>query len=1037
MEAITKTAVIREVFNGKNYFLWEFSLRCFVMGQELLGFLDGSEEEPDEGKENEKALKAWKKNNAKVMSWIISTVEPHIGINLRSHTTAANMWHFLKKTYQQDNASRKYNLGLEIAEFTQGTKTVQEYYSEFMNIWIEYNNITYASVPAEALKAVQDLQEKNMRDQFLMRLRPEFETVRGNLMNRKPVPDLAECFQEILREEQRILSVETVDKAKVVNTTDLAFLSRDNEKPRIRDVQQLQCFSCQKYGHLARDCKEKFCRYCKKGGHILTECRKRPQNRGGKAYHTTVDTATASAPYVTTTGNNLITPESIQAMIQSALSAMGISGTQSSKTWYLDSGATNHMTSSSKIFSSLSPYCGQSGVCMADGNSLPIKGMGNIQSKTLHLSNVFHVPQLSTNLISVGQLVDNHCNVILSPSGCTIQDLRSGKVIGRGTRHGRLFTVDHILPAPSAFSASHEVVSDKWLLWHRRLGHPHSNKLLLMLKHGLLTHSSEIPRPFPPCFSCCQGKSKALPFPLSNHESKSSFELVHSDVWGFAPIVSSSGYKYFVTFIDDFSRFTWIYLLRAKSDVLSCFKAFVSMVNTKFGTHIKTLRSDSGGEYMSNKFQLFLQEKGITSQRSCPHTPQQNGLAERKNRHILEVTRTILLDAAVPPTFWDEAVRTAVFLINRQISAKLGNISPYFKLFDEQPNYNKLHPFGCICFVHLPSLERHKLSAQAVRCVFLGYAVNQKGFRCYDPEKKHIRVSRNVIFFDHHFFYSHHPLLSPKVSSVLIPLFDTISEVESSDKFKKGLIYERRRPLTEPTLPTNGLLPVSTVAGPAESLSLPAVPDSVSGPTPLPVRRSSRISRPPARYRSPSPSAQTSFLSTLSTIPIPKSYSQAVKQECWRTAMTAELDALAKTNTWDLVSCPPCIKPIGCKWVYTVKLKSDGSLERYKARLVALGNRQEYGIDYQDTFAPVAKMTTVRLLIALAASKSWPIFQMDVSNAFLNGDLVEEVFMKPPQGLHLSSPNLVCRLRKSLYGLKQAPRTWFTKLRSTIQQVGF
>ena len=138
--------------------------------------------------------------------------------------------------------------------------------------------------------------------------------------------------------------------------------------------------------------------------------------------------------------------------------------------------------------------------------------------------------------------------------------------------------------------------------------------------------------------------------------------------------------------------------------------------------------------------------------------------------------------------------------------------------------------------------------------------------------------------------------------------------------------------------------------------------------------------------------------------------------------MQEELTALQTNHTWDIVTCPSSIKPIGCKWVYSVKLKSDGSLDRYKARLVALGNRQEYGIDYEETFAPVAKMTTVRTVLAIAASQSWPLYQMDVKNAFLHGDLKEEVYMRLPQGIPSSSKTDVARLRRSLYGLKQAPR---------------
>jgi hypothetical protein len=153
--------------------------------------------------------------------------------------------------------------------------------------------------------------------------------------------------------------------------------------------------------------------------------------------------------------------------------------------------------------------------------------------------------------------------------------------------------------------------------------------------------------------------------------------------------------------------------------------------------------------------------------------------------------------------------------------------------------------------------------------------------------------------------------------------------------------------------------------------------------------------------------------------------------------MQEELQALQDNHTWDHVSYPPAVKPIGCKWVYSIKLRFDGTLDRYKARLVALGNRQEYGVDYEETFAPVAKMTTMRIIIAIAASQGWPLHQMDVKNAFLHGDLKEDIYMAPPPGLFSSSTSVVCKLKRSLYGLKQAPRAWFDKFHTTLLRFSF
>jgi hypothetical protein len=169
----------------------------------------------------------------------------------------------------------------------------------------------------------------------------------------------------------------------------------------------------------------------------------------------------------------------------------------------------------------------------------------------------------------------------------------------------------------------------------------------------------------------------------------------------------------------------------------------------------------------------------------------------------------------------------------------------------------------------------------------------------------------------------------------------------------------------------------------------------------------------------------------------PQSYEEASQSEQWKTTMNLELDALAKNCTWKIVELPPHIKPIGCRWVYKVKHRSDGSVERDKARLVAKGYNQVEGIDYFETFSPVAKLSTVRTLLAIAATKNWHLHQLDVNNAFLHGDLQEDVYMKIPEGVVCDKPNLVCKLQKSLYGLKQASRKWYEILTNLLVKEGY
>ncbi|KAK8933736.1 hypothetical protein KSP39_PZI015982 [Platanthera zijinensis] len=494
----------------------------------------------------------------------------------------------------------------------------------------------------------------------------------------------------------------------------------------------------------------------------------------------------------------------------------------------------------------------------------------------------------------------------------------------------------HVPPLSSSASALSAISTAD--LWHRRLGHLSSNRLQSVIRSGALGRVS--PSPLSVCTGCRLSKHLALPFTSSASQTTAPFDLVHSDIWGPAPIASHSGYLYYVSFIDDFSRCAWVYLLRNRSEIPDVYHSFTTMLHTQFGRRIKLFRSDCAQEFLSSTMRDILKSHGTLHQQSCPHTHEQNGVAERKHRHIIETARALLISASAPHSFWAEAVLTATHLINITPSTSISGATPYERLYSRQPTYASLRTFGCTCFVLLPGPERTKLSARSSRCVHLGLSPHHKGYRCYDPVTRRIRISRHVSFVEHEMFFS----------------------------------------------------------------------------------------TPPPRTSHPSIAPPLSLE--------PRSYQEAVGKLEWQQAMTLELQAFHRTHTWDIVPCPPGVIPVSCKWIFKIKTRPDGSIERHKARLVARGFSQEHGIDYDETFAPVARMTTVRTLLAVAAARNWPLHQMDVTNAFLHGDLTEVVYMAPPLGLS-APPGHVCHLRRALYGLKQAPRAWFERFRTAVLKVGF
>jgi Reverse transcriptase (RNA-dependent DNA polymerase) len=353
--------------------------------------------------------------------------------------------------------------------------------------------------------------------------------------------------------------------------------------------------------------------------------------------------------------------------------------------------------------------------------------------------------------------------------------------------------------------------------------------------------------------------------------------------------------------------------------------------------------------------------------------------------------------------FWGEAVHTSVYLINRLPSPVTGNISPYEQLCGNPPVYSHLKVFGSSCFVLLPKREHDKLSQKSVICVFLGYGTQKKGYRCYDTYAKKLRISRHVTFWERIPFFSLPPHKPPATENeTLIDSFYTEPATLNNPSERPDHSSE----LSENLTPNSD--PITTVN-----------------------------SRPVWERRAPSHLQDYHcFLSAILPLHEPKSYQEASSDPRWREAMAEELAALEKMKTWNLVNLPPGKAVVGCKWVYKIKTKSNGSIERYKARLVAKGFTQEYGVDYEETFAHVAHMPTVRTLLAVAVNRKWRLHQLDVKNAFLNGDLAEKVYMSPPPGMN-HEPNHVCRLNRALYGLKQAPWAWFDKFRCTITSFGF
>jgi transposase InsO family protein len=629
-------------------------------------------------------------------------------------------------------------------------------------------------------------------------------------------------------------------------------------------------------------------------------------------------------------------------------------------------------------------------VIVANGNKLEAKGSGDVVFQTetsngllstVTLKSVLYVPGLENNLMSVLKATQNNCAVTFEGNKCKI--IKDRRIVIEGQANDNLYEIfaekdRNEKLANVAIECRNKNCIE---LWHKRLGHRHKLAIKQLIKDKLADginidrckHINE-------CESCIKGKISEAPYPKeATFRAKQPLDLIHSDICGPMETHTIGGKSYFLTFVDDFSRFTMIYLLSKKSEVFPKFKEYIAVTHNKFGRKIKTLRSDNGGEYVNEKIEQFLKDQGIHHQVTVPYSPSQNGIAERKNRSIMEMTRCMLFEAGLPNGFWGEAVNTATYLQNR-LPTKSNNKTPYELWTNRKPNLSHIKIFGCKAFAYINRHKRGKLDEKAVEGTLVGYDNRSKGYRIYTKGNR-IIISRTVRFIE------------TKDNCIEIPLTRNQDDIECKKEEE------------EPS---------------------PEIKDVIEIP-----RRSTRATKgkPPDYFSFIAQTKEPSTYKDIQNLP-------EIERNKWHEAMKEEIASLEKNETWELVELPKNKKTIGCKWTYKIKRNEEGIPERYKARLVAKGFNQKFGTDYDETFAPVVKHTTLRAFLSTACYKNMHVNHLDVKTAFLHGELQEEIFMEPPEG-YTKRGNMVYKLKKAIYGLKQAAKAWNEKIESILTTDGY
>ncbi|KAG8481238.1 hypothetical protein CXB51_026069 [Gossypium anomalum] len=642
--------------------------------------------------------------------------------------------------------------------------------------------------------------------------------------------------------------------------------------------------------------------------------------------------------------------EDQQAQEEHVFSASSLATTSKAKcSWLVDSGCSHHMAADVNLFKELDRSF-SSRIKIGNGSLIEAKGRGDVlissSSGNKMITNVLYVPDIDQNLLSVGQLVEKGYSLFFRSGSCVIEDFLGQEIA--------------IVP-----------MADK------RLGHANFRSLDLLHKLGLAKDMNKVEPLEGVCDVCQLGKQARLPFPIDQAwRTREKLELVHSDICGPMKTPSLNGSKYFVLFINDLTKFCWIFFLKQKSDVFEAFGKFKAMVENQVGCRIKILRIDNGVEYLSDRFKRLCEQAGIHHQLTTVYTPQQNGVCERKNRTVMNMARCLLFQSKLPNSFWAEAINSLVYLLNKLPTHTVKDKTPFEAWHGLKPSVAHLKVFGCVCYVLVPAERRTKLEKRSVPCIFVGYSSDKKGYRLYDPSTRKILVSRDIRFDE------------KKIWN-----WDSSNASQFEEDSAEGNLELIK------SEPSNGNI------------------------DDLPVRGTRSIADVYQRCNV--------------AIVEPSSYEEAARDMNWKKTIEEEMDMIQKNQTWDLVERSEK-KVIGVRWVFRAKFNTDGSLNKHKARLVVKGYCQQYGVDFEETFAPVARLDTIKLLFSLAAQKKWQIHQLDVKSAFLNGFLKEEIYIEQPDGFQVQGQeDKVYRLKKALYGLKQAPRAWYDRVDAYLSKLGF
>ncbi|CAK1597413.1 unnamed protein product [Parnassius mnemosyne] len=1014
---------------GDNYDTWKIHMRAILKKNDLWDYVSGAIPKPAK---TDAKFAEWCKMDGKAESDILLAVSPSELIALNGLDTSKSIWDKLKSMYQSSGPAREASLLKKLVlTRMQEEDDLRKHIADFFDAVKKLKEI--GLVVIDELLAIL----------LLYSLPESFTMFRTAMESRDDLPSTEILKVKIIEDYESRKSKES-DQGALFVKRNKVHTYKKGETYVTKNKNKSECYRCGRYGHYAKECRSKFIKKTKQSAQQL-------ERKTSEQKHT----------------------GSISTMLSTTEEVM--SGEHKSHVWCIDSGCTGHMCNEKQKLKGFTYV--DSELNLANNESTRIAGKGKVsinvdtgsEERRVDIDKVFYVSDLRTNLLSVAKITDHGFEVRFRKSDAIVID-EENKIHMRADRIGNLY---HVRLCQSSVS-NVEAVKKSIDLWHERLGHLNECDLKIMTKknlvHGLNIKDNE---KLSECEICMSEKQTCKPFPKGiNNRTSELLEIVHTDVCGPMRHQSFAGKRYFVTFIDDKSRWCEVYFIRNKSDVFNIFKNYKAEVENFTGKKIKCLQSDNGCEYVNNEFNNFLKTNGITRRLSVPHTPQQNGVAERKNRTLIEMARCMMRQVGCPPSFWAEAVNTANYIRNRCPTRAINGEIPFTIWKGNKPTVIYMQVFGSKVYYKEKGKQRGKFDSVSEVGIFMGYDTQSKAYRIHNPRNKKIILSRNVKFLNKTAFrHEYEDILNKKQGVEQDKIISDLNEpVENIEQMTKPLENsnneddERSRTITRS--PRERKATVSW-----ERLIKPSKGD----------QRRSRLVRVITKPTTPFDEGDHIYEDTeseeiqfagIATIE-PMTWNEAEKTDDvneWRKALKNEFLAQIKNDTWEIVPRPHDRKVIGSRFVFSTK--NYNKQRQMKVRLVAKGCSQRPGEDFHETYSPVVKSSSIRILAAISAELGLDIHHMDVVTAYLNGRLEEEVYMNLPEQLSavldkiLSNKRIgssesvildtkitetakrwrkmmnecddcVCLLKKSLYGLRQSGLQWHKELVRMLLSIGF